>query len=68
MSVGEIKDADSVRRAVKEFDELGTARKIDLPVREKLDAFKGRDLSRPWSWFIQSTGRLSAHDFEVLTQ
>ena len=47
---------------------LSAPRKIDLPVRERLDAFEGRDLTRPWSWFIQSTNRISAHDFEVLTQ
>ena len=47
---------------------LETPRKIDVSVREKLEAFAGRDLSRPWSWFIQSTNRVSPHDFDVLTE
>ena len=41
---------------------------IDESVRESLDAFEGRDLSKPWSWFVMSTGKVSEHDFEVLTR
>ncbi|MCD6236361.1 MAG: EVE domain-containing protein [Thermoplasmata archaeon] len=41
---------------------------IDSDVRKKLDAFKGKDLDRSWAWFVQSTHRLSEHDFEMLTR
>jgi hypothetical protein len=41
---------------------------IDKKLLSQLEAFKGRDLIKPWSWFIQSTRRVSHHDFEVLVQ
>jgi len=37
------------------------------PLRPDLDAFRGKDLTRTWGWFVQSTGRLSEHDFKLLT-
>lgn len=40
---------------------------IDASLRARLDAFRDRRLDTPWAWFIQSTNRLSAHDFAVLT-
>jgi hypothetical protein len=40
---------------------------IDAEMRGRLDAFKGRDLSRPWAWFVQATRGISKHDFELLT-
>lgn len=41
---------------------------IDAALREKLDAFSGKDPSKPWSWFVQGTHKVTAHDFEVLTK
>jgi hypothetical protein len=40
---------------------------IDATVRSRLDKFHGRDASTSWAWFVQSTRRISAHDFGVLT-
>ncbi len=46
---------------------LEPPRPIDLSIRGQLDAFAGRDLSKPWSWFVQSAHALSGRDFETLT-
>ena len=40
---------------------------IDSEIRAKLEAFRGRELQRSWSWFVQGTRKLTQHDFEVLT-
>lgn len=37
-------------------------------VRAQLDAFKGREASTMWSWFVQATRRISEHDFQILTR
>jgi len=37
-------------------------------VRAGLDAFQGKDPFAVWSWFVQNTRRLTAHDFEMLTR
>lgn len=39
---------------------------IDTQLRARLDAFKGKDPAGNWSWFVQGTGYLSAHDFGLL--
>jgi hypothetical protein len=41
---------------------------IDQSLRGELDAFEGRDLSKAWSWFVQSSREVTEHDFKVLTQ
>ena len=41
---------------------------IDAARRGQLDAFRGRDLNKAWAWFVQATGSISEHDFELLTQ
>ncbi len=41
---------------------------IDVELRSKLNYFKGRDLSRPWAWFVQVTRKIDGHDFELLTR
>jgi hypothetical protein len=41
---------------------------IDAGTRRRLDAFKGRDLDRPWSWFVQATHRITEQDFKTLTR
>ncbi len=41
---------------------------VDAEMRSQLEKFQGRDLTKPWAWFVQATRRLSQHDFEVLTQ
>lgn len=41
---------------------------IDAALRAQLDAFKGRDPGGSWSWFVQTTRRLSEHDFKLLTR
>lgn len=39
----------------------------DPQFRGKLDGFRGKDLYKPWSWFVQGTGPVSEHDFKLLT-
>lgn len=41
---------------------------IDRPLRDRLDAFEGRDPNRSWAWFVQATRRISRHDFQLLTR
>jgi hypothetical protein len=40
---------------------------ITPDLRSKLEVFADRDPRHPWSWFVQGTKIVSAHDFEVLT-
>lgn len=40
---------------------------IDLEARAGLEAFKGRDPSKSWAWFVQGTRKITEHDFSVLT-
>ena len=41
---------------------------IDSSVRAKLDAFKDKDPNTTvWSWFVQSTRKISENDFKILT-
>lgn len=40
---------------------------ITAGLRARLDYFKGRDLSRGWGWFVQSTKPVSSNDFRLLT-
>ncbi len=40
---------------------------LDEALRSRLEAFRGRSMSAPWSWFIQTPSRLSEHDFQLLT-
>jgi hypothetical protein len=41
---------------------------INQSLRGELDAFEGRDLSKAWSWFVQSSREVSEHDFHALTR
>jgi hypothetical protein len=41
---------------------------IDAELRQRLDAFKGRDLSKPWAWFVQANHRVTGRDFALLTR
>ena len=41
---------------------------IDPDLRSQLAAFRGRDPDKSWAWFVQSTRRLSEHDFRALTR
>ncbi len=54
---------------------LGNAKLyLDSPVvltpalRAELEGFKGRSTAKYWSWFVQATGKVSAHDFAKLTR
>lgn len=40
---------------------------IDADTRSMLEPFKGRDPNKPWSWFVQATRKISAHDYKLLT-
>jgi hypothetical protein len=41
---------------------------LDADLRVRLEAFSGRDPSRPWAWFVQGTHQVSEHDYRLLTQ
>ncbi len=41
---------------------------LSAELRAKLDAFQGRDPSKRWAWFVQGTGRVTKHDFMLLTR
>lgn len=41
---------------------------IKSVIRKKLGAFQSRDPNRSWGWFVQSTRRITKHDFEILTK
>jgi hypothetical protein len=59
---------NSFKVPLTEIHWLQSPQPITQELREQLDAFAGKDLSRPWSWFVQSTGRLSKHDFTTLVR
>jgi len=40
---------------------------IDSLFRSNLDAFKNRDPNKNWAWFVQSTCKVTEHDFNLLT-
>lgn len=37
-------------------------------LREKLDAFKDKNLTKGWAWFVQGTKAISKHDFDCLVR
>ena len=41
---------------------------IDESLRRELDAFKDKDPSKIWAWFVQSTRQITKSDFEKLTK
>jgi hypothetical protein len=53
--------------------ELKDVRWLDRPValtsevRRQLSAFKDKELSKSWAWFVFGTARLTREDFELLT-
>ena len=40
---------------------------LDGELRAQLDAFQGKDLTRNWGWFVNSTREVTADDFVRLT-
>jgi len=40
---------------------------LDAVLRARLVAFAERDVNGPWAWFVQSTRRVTEHDFQILT-
>ena len=46
---------------------LPTPIAIDEELRRRLDAFSDKKASPVWSWFVQTTRKLSEHDFHILT-
>jgi hypothetical protein len=41
---------------------------LDANLRRRLDAFRGRDPDKSWSWFVQATRRISENDFRTITR
>jgi hypothetical protein len=40
---------------------------IDPELRGQLEAFKDRDPKKSWAWYVQGTGKVTEHDFHILT-
>lgn len=40
---------------------------INKALRSQLDAFEGKDLNKLWAWFVQSTRKITEHDYKLLT-
>jgi len=40
---------------------------LDFAVRQELDAFRGRDLTKHWAWFVLTTRKITDNDFNLLT-
>jgi hypothetical protein len=40
---------------------------IDQALRDRLEAFKGKEHDKSWAWFVQATRRISEGDFRALT-
>jgi hypothetical protein len=51
---------------VRWFEDDPVALTRDL--RAQLSAFEGRDLDKGWAWFVQGTSKVTARDFERMTQ
>lgn len=41
---------------------------LDATLRAKLDGFRGKDPNKPWAWFVQSTNKLTEHDYTAITR
>lgn len=41
---------------------------IDDALRRRLDAFRDREPNKPWSWLVQTTRKITEHDFAILTR
>jgi hypothetical protein len=41
---------------------------IDAALRSQLEAFNGRDLTKSWAWFVQTTRQITKQDFDLLTR
>ena len=41
---------------------------LSAELRAKLNAFQGRDPSKPWAWLVLGTQRVTKHDFMLLTR
>jgi hypothetical protein len=41
--------------------------RLNSSLRRTLDAFQGREIDGIWSWLVQTTRRLSEHDFRKMT-
>jgi hypothetical protein len=60
-------DHDIFKLPLREIAWLPVPRPIDNAVRAKLDAFHGKSPGANPGWLVQTTSRLSAHEFEVVT-
>ncbi|MFQ5872988.1 MAG: type I restriction enzyme HsdR N-terminal domain-containing protein [Dehalococcoidia bacterium] len=40
---------------------------INVDMRARLDAFRGKSPLKLWSWFVQTTRKLTEHDFRLLS-
>ena len=52
---------------IRDLQWLAQPIEITPELRSRMDTYQGKDLSRPWSWLVQGTSRLTEHDFHILT-
>ena len=57
----------SMKVPLSHVEWLRTPLIVDKEMRATLDAFSGKDLTKQWSWFVQSTCGISEHDLRILT-
>jgi len=41
---------------------------IDANLRGQLNAFENKNPNKNWAWFVQTTHRVTKHDFDLLTR
>ena len=58
--------AEVFKVPVDDIHWLGEPTAIDERLRGRLEAFQGKKPSPVWSWFVQTSRKLSQHDFDIL--
>jgi hypothetical protein len=58
--------ADVFRVPLESVEWLPAPLPINAALRAAMDAFVGKDASKPWAWLIQTTNQLTEHDFRLL--
>lgn len=67
LKAADLKSAYGIRlKDLRWFDENPI--EITSNLRSQLSSFESREPDKGWSWFVQTTSRLTPHDFAVLTE
>lgn len=59
---------DLFKVPLTEITWLSAPVELDSAMRASMDAYRGRDLAKGWSWLVQTTRRLTEADFRRLTR